>query len=692
MNSMRYILTGLLIISSLLCVKAEEVEFAKAQQIAETWFVEMLSNSTEEVSVERTDHLVYQDDTLIYLFHFRDSGFVFVSAEDLVHPILGYGTATVAAWEDAPYPVVRWIEQKMEEIAYIRKNQVAPWGDVADLWRDMPSFKEKMSAKGKSPLMMSKWDQNWPYNQMAPSAQFGPGGHAYIGCVAVSMAQYMYYYRYPLTGNGSHGYYHNQYGYLSADFGNATYNYNAMVNELNGQTNDEVAKLLYHCAISVDMNFGPNASGASAYDVLAAMQNYFGYSGDAYLKNSFHDTTWKSMIRHELDHSRPMMYAGYSGSGYGHAFNLDGYQGSDHFHFNWGWSGSYDGYYYLSSLSPGSSDFTNNQMATFNVVPGAGYPSYCSSSTQTLTAMQGTFEDGSGHYNYQNNSSCSWLIDPVDPVSYIELRFDRVNLELNQDVIKVYDGADTTAALLSSFHGDSIPPVLVSSGPQLYVSFQSNSTDTAGGFHASYTASPLDYCLSMTTLDANTGLITDGSGTNNYNNNTFCKWLINPPNASKIEAYFTMLDTYDSTDVVSVYDPATSPGTLLGTFSNSIPANNYIESNSGQMLVVFSTDGQHTADGFGLAYTADTSTSVKESQQGELKVYPNPSDGILTVDLGDSQRYNTIEVLSMEGKMVVQQQAAAKTELVLSPGIYVLRIRGREELLTKKIIILSNER
>jgi len=134
---MKNILTGILLFSSLLFVKAEEVELAKAQQIAETWFVEVLSNSKEEVTVERTDYLVYHEDTLVYLFHFRDLGFVFVSAEDRVHPILGYGTATVPAWEDAPYSVVRWIEQKMEEIAYIRNNQVSPWGDVVNYWSDM---------------------------------------------------------------------------------------------------------------------------------------------------------------------------------------------------------------------------------------------------------------------------------------------------------------------------------------------------------------------------------------------------------------------------------------------------------------------------------------------------------------------------------------------------------------------------
>ncbi|MGD9581550.1 MAG: hypothetical protein AB7V50_09265, partial [Vampirovibrionia bacterium] len=39
------------------------------------------------------------------------------------------------------------------------------------------------------------------------------------------------------------------------------------------------------------------------------------------------------------------------------------------FHFNWGWSGSYNGYYTLSSLTPGSSNYTLNQAAVIGFEP-----------------------------------------------------------------------------------------------------------------------------------------------------------------------------------------------------------------------------------------------------------------------------------------------------------------------------------
>jgi hypothetical protein len=55
----------------------------------------------------------------------------------------------------------------------------------------------------------------------------------------------------------------------------------------------------------------------------------------------------------------------------GHSFVCDGYQG-DYFHFNWGWGGACDGYYYLHDLTPGLRNFNDDQMAVFSIRPGDG--------------------------------------------------------------------------------------------------------------------------------------------------------------------------------------------------------------------------------------------------------------------------------------------------------------------------------
>ena len=71
------------------------------------------------------------------------------------------------------------------------------------------------------------------------------------------------------------------------------------------------------------------------------------------------------MLRAELDAGRPVMYTGRDPAG-GHSFVCDGYDSHDYFHFNWGWGGSYDGYYALNALNPGAGGVGGNATYTFN--------------------------------------------------------------------------------------------------------------------------------------------------------------------------------------------------------------------------------------------------------------------------------------------------------------------------------------
>ena len=110
------------------------------------------------------------------------------------------------------------------------------------------------------------------------------------------------------------------------------------------------------------MNFGADGSGANSEDARDALVSYFNYSSSMqYIsKYSMDSTSWEQLMRNELDNQRPVYYDG-SGT-IGHAFVCDGYQGTSFFHFNWGWGGAYNGYYYLSDLTPGRENFNNFQV------------------------------------------------------------------------------------------------------------------------------------------------------------------------------------------------------------------------------------------------------------------------------------------------------------------------------------------
>lgn len=211
------------------------------------------------------------------------------------------------------------------------------------------------------------------------------------GCVATAMAQVMKYWDYPATGTGFHSYNHQSYGTQSANFGGTTYNWAAMADNVTS-TNDAVATLMYHCGVSVDMNFGVAQTGGSGAFVIEdaspvqhcteyAMKTYFGYDVNTLqgvLRSNYSTSGWVQMLKGELDGGRPIIYAGF-GNGGGHAWVCDGYDTNDFFHMNWGWGGNSDGFFWVDALNPGSlgagggtGGFNSNQQAVIGIQPPGG--------------------------------------------------------------------------------------------------------------------------------------------------------------------------------------------------------------------------------------------------------------------------------------------------------------------------------
>jgi hypothetical protein len=134
-------------------------------------------------------------------------------------------------------------------------------------------------------------------------------------------------------------------------------------------SDDYNAKLLYHCAVAVEMDFGGDGSGAYTTRVPFAFQRYFGFTPSVKTISRYeNDEEWITLLKSELDNDNVLIYSGNPGTGEaGHAFNIDGYAPTGYFHFNWGWSGKYNGYFSINNVAPGSSDFTKDQKAVVGI-------------------------------------------------------------------------------------------------------------------------------------------------------------------------------------------------------------------------------------------------------------------------------------------------------------------------------------
>ncbi len=55
-----------------------------------------------------------------------------------------------------------------------------------------------------------------------------------------------------------------------------------MINSIDNRFPDANAELQYHCAVSVNMNFDPDGSGAQSSNVPASLNSYFKYNDAEY--------------------------------------------------------------------------------------------------------------------------------------------------------------------------------------------------------------------------------------------------------------------------------------------------------------------------------------------------------------------------------------------------------------------------
>ncbi len=682
--------------------QAEIVDLQTAKLVAKNAFYEKSFNanpvSYQELAIASTWIEKKDNEVVFYIFNFADGGFVIVSGDDVLPPVLGYSTSEFC--DDIGYNqnFDSYMQHFSEQVVLARTNELQAEKEISDKWNfyattDIAQFENTSDEIVVPELLTCLWNQDHPYNMLSPEDPLGPGGHALAGCVATAMSMVMYYWRYPLQGEGSHGYYHSPYGYISADFGATEYNWNQMMDEMDPNYSD-IALIQFHCGVAVEMMYSASGSGAYSWDVPSAIKNYFGYSQDAHFfeKEDYSQNDWADILKEQIDLGQPMYYSGFSNSG-GHAFVCDGYDDSDYFHFNFGWGGSSNGYFTLYQVG----GFNSGQGAVVNFIPADNYP-YFYTGQQNLNAKSGSFEDGSGPTeDYLVDSDISWLIEPQQPgdsISSITLEFSRFNLAQSDD-ITVYDGETATANILAVFEGNEIPQPVSSTGNSMLVVFKSNSAETANGFLANYTTERPVWCSGLTQMNGPTGEFSDGSLEFDYYNNTVCMWRIEPETGDATTLHFTAFDTEAGNDVVKVFDLGSQE--LLAEYSGNYNGNlpEPVTSPSGQMFVTFSTNKSEVHTGWGAYYvTSMVGVDDVDDESNEVMIFPNPATNQVNVDLSGFEKEElNIEIFGMDGRMYVQEAFNVEGQTYslnlenLPAGIYLMKFIQAAKTQTRKLNI-----
>ena len=282
----------------------------------------------------------------------NEEGYVIMAGDDQFDTPLGYTDNGSFDYQSIPDNMRYWLDSYE---TYIEQLQTTPGATR----RKLPTH-DKIA-----PMLTTTWNQGAPYNDECP--MYFTLGRSVTGCVATAMAQVLYFQRAKSvdetqadmpaydtwTSHATYGKLHVE-GIPAGspiDWDNMLNNYNS-----GGSAKQRlaVAQLMHYCGVSVNMDYTNSSSGAQSNMVADAMNKYFGYSKARYIqRNNYSDDAWDAAIYNELAQGRVVYLSG-ANSEAGHAFVTDGYDGNQCYHINWGWGGTSNGHFLLSSLNPSS--------------------------------------------------------------------------------------------------------------------------------------------------------------------------------------------------------------------------------------------------------------------------------------------------------------------------------------------------
>ncbi|MCQ2283445.1 MAG: C10 family peptidase [Bacteroidales bacterium] len=658
---------------------------------------------------------------LYYRFQVGDKGFMIVSATDLATPILAYSLESNFTQGTG---VEFYCDQYKKDLAYLVKNPTSALA-TSNLWSRYLSDNFQVNApKGNpcvEPLVTTSWTQETYYNTMCPmnpQADFDWDLRAPVGCVALTMANLLYYYRYPQSGYGAVFYHPVEYDdetgevvyaypALNANFGQAKYDYNHITNSLNSY-NGELEKLIYHCGVSVRMGYGHDGSGSQSEVAMTSLQNHFNFSQQAQFQEITETVIadsllylWVNKAKAELDARRPLFFSGTSESAGGHAWIVDGYttiadengNNDTYFHVNWGWAGYDNGFFLINNQNThGSGNFNaaGSEAMMTNMVPGDTNavikPAF---SEERVTSSTGTISDGAGHMKYAQGSNRSWMIACPGATKY-SFQFSKLKVK-SGDKVTIYNGPTTASGVKQEFSGNYLMPAC------------SQYSNVSGGQHGDYQGQTLPGAVSVTadsvlvvfTSAANSetdyGFVLDFEATSFSSNNSCaessaitnswnrilsdkannelgstepylpgktCSWQLRVPYTVSYTLDFRKFDL-KAGDFVDVYDYETpSHPTLIGHFDiNNMPYGPFsIPSSRG--YIKFATDNWQEGTGFELEYYQIAGID-QHSALDEVSVYPNPATNFVNVAI-TTEEAQTIaaNIVDITGKVVYAEELA----------------------------------
>lgn len=286
----------------------------------------------------------------VYVINLGDNqGFVIVAGDDGADAeVLGYCDHGSFEYDKAPVQLKSLLGMYAAGVDSLRadSNRQTVARSKSSLSTATQSFPAILGDVVVGPLLTTRWNQLAPYNNLCPEG-------CPTGCVPTAIAQVMNYWQWPKQGYGQYKTYDEEGNEVMLDFPIHIYDWDNMLDDYSGAYTSEQATAVAQLMADIGKAFGTNykLNGSPTAFYFAGMYENFHYSpaiGRKFGKTSAEIT---NDMKRELDAHRPVLYSGNPvdfdpDENPGHALVVDGYTTKNYFHFNYGWGGESDGWFY----------------------------------------------------------------------------------------------------------------------------------------------------------------------------------------------------------------------------------------------------------------------------------------------------------------------------------------------------------
>lgn len=292
-------------------------------------------------------------DAQYYIFNSNnDNGFVIISGDDQLTPIVGYSDDCRIG--EMPPALAEWLNVYSSYVDDVRSGAVEHVSTTA------------ATGTRIEPMLQTSWNQSAPYNNFCPEVS---GQRTPTGCTATAMAQVMKFHEWPASPKKAISWLNNITNKTETiDITKHVYDWDNMLNHYRDGYNtvqaDAVAQLMVDVGKAINSSYTLSGTGSNEVSAARGLVNVFDYSPEIKVikRNEYTYDEFISIIRENLEARQPIVHTGH-GQSYeaGHAFVCDGIDKDNLLHIDWGWDGAFNGFFDLGSMAPGGSGIGGGQ-------------------------------------------------------------------------------------------------------------------------------------------------------------------------------------------------------------------------------------------------------------------------------------------------------------------------------------------